>query len=293
MATYAIGDIQGCFDEFETLLQSIDFTPVKDTLWLLGDLVNRGPNSLATLRRIQQLGDAAKVVLGNHDLHFLAVFYGGHDTRRSDTLDELLSAPDIEELAGWLRSQPLIHCDRELGWLMVHAGVPPLWTLPELIERAAEAREFYTGHNGAEFFAGMYGNSPVRWNKKLAGLERIRCIVNYLTRMRLVAVDGTLDFANKGAPSDLPPGFLPWFFQERLVPLEISVAFGHWAALEGKLSSGAVKSVPKQQENGQQDNLGFLPTVAALDTGCVWGRELTALCLETGKRFAVAAEGQR
>lgn len=289
MATYAIGDIQGCFDEFEALLKAIDFTPAKDRLWLLGDLVNRGPKSLATLRRIKQLGDSAQVVLGNHDLHFLAVFYGGHDTRRSDTLDELLSAPDVEELAAWLRTQPLVHCDRELGWLMVHAGAPPLWSLEEVLDRAAEAREFYTGHNGADFFAGMYGNSPVRWNKKLTGLERIRCVVNYLTRMRLVAVDGTLDFENKGVPSDVPTGFLPWFLQERLGPLRINVAFGHWAALEGDASGDVGRVITKKPE----DNTGFLPAVAALDTGCVWGRELTALCLETGQRTAVAAEGQR
>jgi len=279
VATYAIGDLQGCFDEFEALLKAIDFVPDRDKIWLVGDLVNRGPKSLATLRSIMALGDSAQVVLGNHDLHFLSVFYGGHDTRRSDTLDELLAAPDVEDLAAWLRTQPLMYTDSDLGWLMVHAGVPPLWSLAELSERALEAREFYTGANGADFFAGMYGNSPVRWNKNLTGLERVRCVVNYLTRMRLVAIDGTLDFANKGAPNNLPPGFLPWFSQERLGPLGIKVAFGHWAALEGEID-GKI-----------EDDTGYLPTVAALDTGCVWGRKLTALCLETGLRTAVAARG--
>jgi len=286
VATYAIGDLQGCLDEFEALVDAIEFTPSEDRLWLVGDLVNRGPKSLATLRFIRQLGDSVNVVLGNHDLHFLAVFYGGHDTRRSDTLDELLAAPDVEELAAWLRTQPLVYQDCDLGWLMVHAGVPPLWSQEELLERAAEAKEFYGGNNGAEFFAGMYGNSPVRWNDKLVGLERVRCVVNYLTRMRLVATDGTLDFAVRGAPSDLPAGFLPWFLQERFRPLDAKVAFGHWAALEGNTEFSGARS---PQDNC---NEGYLPSVAALDTGCVWGRELTALCLETGLRTAVAAGGQ-
>jgi len=285
VSTYAIGDLQGCFDEFKALLDAIEFDSARDSLWLLGDLVNRGPSSLATLRFIRKLGDSAKVVLGNHDLHFLAVFYGGHDTRRADTLDELLSAPDVEELAAWLRAQPLIHVDEDLGWLMVHAGVPPLWSREELIELAAEAREFYAGQNGADFFAGMYGNSPVRWNKKLVGLERIRCVVNYLTRMRLVAIDGTLDFASKGAPNDLPAGFSPWFMQERFGALGLSIAFGHWAALEGDTSFKGSQSVTGANDKTE----GFLPRVAALDTGCVWGRELTALCLETGSRTSVSA----
>jgi len=250
VATYAIGDLQGCFDEFEALLKAIDFVPSRDTLWLVGDLVNRGPKSLATLRGIAKLGGSVKVVLGNHDLHFLAVFYGGHDTRRSDTLDELLAAPDVEDLAAWLRNQPLIHTDSDLGWLMVHAGVPPLWSLAELIERAAEA---------------------------------------HLTRMRLVAVDGTLDFANKGVPNEPPTGYLPWFSQERLGPLGINVAFGHWAALEGNTSVRGGKSAKGKQEQKHREEAGHLPTVAALDTGCVWGRKLTALCLETGKRTAVQA----
>ena len=285
MANYVIGDLQGCFDEFMALLKKVAFAPDKDTLWLLGDLVNRGPKSLQTLRYVMGLGESARTVLGNHDLHFLAVYYGGHETKRSDTLDELLSAADVDEIASWLRSQPLLQEQQELGWLMVHAGVPPLWTLEETRLRAQEAQRFYAGSGGAEFFAGMYGNVPARWSDDLAGLARMRCIVNYLTRMRLVARDGTLDFDLKGAPSVLPEGFLPWFSQDRPEALGVRVAFGHWAALEGQtddleyITDEAIPQVPQLE-------------VAALDTGCVWGRELTALCLESGKRVAVAA-GER
>lgn len=282
MANYVIGDLQGCYDEFMALLKSISFSPDDDTLWLLGDLVNRGPKSLHTLRYIKGLGESARLVLGNHDLHFLAVFYGGHETKRSDTLDELLTASDVDEIAAWLRSQPLLQEVQELGWLTVHAGIPHLWTLEETRLRAEEARRFYAGSTGAEFFAGMYGNAPARWSDELTGLARIRCIVNYLTRMRFVARDGTLDFDQKGAPSVFPEGFLPWFCQARTQALGTRVAFGHWAALEGR-TDGVECST---------DDASLVVEVAALDTGCVWGRELTALCLESGKRFAVAA-GER
>lgn len=273
MATWAIGDLQGCREEFAALLAAIDFDSAVDELWLVGDLLNRGPDSLGVLRDVMALGDACRVVLGNHDLHFLAVFYGGHEPRRSDTLEELLAAADVETLAAWLRRQPLVHHSESLGWLMVHAGVPPLWSLSQLVARAEEAQQFYAGAGGPEFFAGMYGNTPARFHDELRGLDRIRCIVNYLTRMRLVAADGTLDFAHKGAPGAAiaESGLLPWFAQSRKRPLGCKIAFGHWAALEGELPAAT---------QGQ---------MAALDTGCVWGRELTALCLESGDRVSVPA----
>lgn len=272
MATYAIGDLQGCLVEFDALLSAVQFTPGRDEVWLVGDLVNRGPDSLGTLRRIKALGESVRIVLGNHDLHFLAVHYGGHRTRRSDTLHELLAASDVDDLAAWLRAAPLVHHSSKLEWLMVHAGVPPQWSLNELLDRAEQARAFYAGDNGPEFFAGMYGNTPARWNDKLSGLDRVRCIVNYLTRMRLIDGRGELDFELKGAPTKLPAGMAPWFSQPRTQPLGARIAFGHWAALEGRTPAGEA--------------------VAALDTGCVWGRELTALCLETGVRTAVAAQSQ-
>ena len=284
MPTYAIGDLQGCLDEFDALLEAISFSPKTDVLWLVGDLVNRGAESLGTLRRVRELGDAARLVLGNHDLHFLAVFYGGHRPKRSDTLDDLLAAPDAEELAAWLRVQPLVHHSPSLGWLMVHAGVPPQWTLDDLMERAAEAQRFYAGSGGPEFFAGMYGNTPGVWREDLDGLPRVRCIVNYLTRMRLIDGSGALNFDLKGAPTNLPNGFVPWFAQPRAKPLGAKIAFGHWAALEGKTELGVAV-------NPETPLAGSLPQVAALDTGCVWGRELTALCLETGERSSVPAKG--
>lgn len=275
MATYAVGDVQGCKAELMDLLSALNFDRAQDELWLVGDLLNRGPDSLGTLRLARELGDACRVVLGNHDLHFLAVHYGGHDPRRSDTLDELLNAPDVDDLASWLRGQPLVHHHSELGWLMVHAGVPPAWSLDQVLARAGEATRYYAGTHGPEFFAGMYGNTPSNWREALTGLDRVRCIVNYFTRMRLIALNGELDFERKGAPQDLADGLLPWFAHPRPAPLGCKVAFGHWAALEGVA-----------------DNT----EVAALDTGCVWGRELTALCLETGERATVPSrlkEGHR
>jgi len=272
VSTWAIGDLQGCADEFGALLATIGFAPDRDVLWLAGDLLNRGPGSLTVLEQVRELGESCRVVLGNHDLHFLAVFYGNHDVRGSDTLDELLGSDRVAELADWLSQQPLVQHDARLGWLMVHAGVPPDWTLAELLSRAEEARGYYSGARRKRFFQHMYGNTPNCWVDGLAGLERVRCIVNYLTRMRLVAADGTLDFAHKGAPVGLPDGFLPWFERSRSAPLGANVAFGHWAALNGV--------------TGVTD-------CAALDTGCVWGRELTALCLESGERVAVAAQSAK
>lgn len=271
MATYAVGDVQGCCDELQDLLDAVSFDRARDELWLVGDLVNRGPRSLATLRLVRELGDSCRVVLGNHDLHFLAIHYGGHNPRRTDTLDELLGAHDVDQLASWLRGQPLMHHDAALGWLMVHAGVPPGWSLSEALGRAAEAHRYYGGTHGPEFFAGMYGNTPASWRDSLSGLDRVRCIVNYLTRMRLIAQDGELEFERKGAPQNLADGLLPWFAQPRTQPLGAKIAFGHWAALEGVA-----------------DNAG----VAALDTGCVWGRELTALSLTTGELTAVPSRKQ-
>ena len=268
MATYAVGDVQGCRAELEALLELIAFDEANDELWLVGDLINRGPDSLGTLRLVRKLGSAARIVLGNHDLHFLAVHYANHKVRRSDTLDELLGAPDVDELANWLRARPLVHHDPALGWLMVHAGVPPDWDLQTLLALAGEAQACYSGDEGEAFFAQMYGNEPARFSSDLTGLSRVRCVVNHLTRMRVLDAALGMDFAVKGPPVDLAEGMAPWFARSRAQPLGARVVFGHWAALQG--------------ETGNAD-------VVALDTGCVWGRELTAMCLETEQRFCVAA----
>ncbi|MEM7219780.1 MAG: symmetrical bis(5'-nucleosyl)-tetraphosphatase [Pseudomonadota bacterium] len=269
MATYAIGDIQGCAAEFAALLKRLDFRPGSDRLWLVGDLVNRGPDNLGVLRKVRDLGDAAAVVLGNHDLHLLAVIFGGHSLRRSDTLQDVLDAPDRDELAGWLRRQPLLHDDARLGAVLVHAGIPPDWTLAQASERAAEAQAVYADPSHTLFFERMYGGEPNRWDDAEPGVERTRYVVNQLTRLRLLRPDGTADFDNKGALADAPAGYRPWYRVARAVPLGRRVVFGHWAALEG--------------ETG-------VDWAQAVDTGCVWGRTLTALNVESGERISVAAQ---
>lgn len=263
MATYAIGDLQGCLVEFEALLDEIAFSD-QDHLWLLGDLVNRGPDSLGTLRRVVSMDRQVTVVLGNHDLHLLAIYYGGARPGKSDTFDEILAEPDIAELAGWLRGQKLFHADRKLGYAMSHAGIPHIWSLRTAASLALEVEEVIQDKNSAcshiEFFRNMYGNEPDIWSDDLSGLPRYRLITNYLTRMRVIADSGRLNFSHKGAPVDLPTGFAPWY-QHAPTRRKLRLLFGHWAALDG--------------DTGNERIVG-------LDTGCVWGRKLTALCLETG-----------
>ncbi|NBC22855.1 MAG: symmetrical bis(5'-nucleosyl)-tetraphosphatase [Gammaproteobacteria bacterium] len=271
MATYAIGDIQGCCDEFEDLLEKIHFDPARDRLWLVGDLINRGPRSLDVIRKVRELGDAAVSVLGNHDLHLLAVRYGGHTPKPGDTFDEVLTVAEGDEICEWLRHLPLLHQDPGLGYVMSHAGVPHIWSLEQAIERAREVESVMQGPRCREYFAGMYGNEPDLWDDALEGMDRWRVITNYFTRMRLVDAQGRLDFAHKGALADAPPGWYPWYELRARFPLGAKVVFGHWAALEG--------------HTGVADAI-------ALDTGCVWGRSLTALCLETGEMFAVPARGR-
>ena len=264
MATYAIGDLQGCRVEFEALLEKIDFA-AEDQLWLLGDLINRGADSLGTLRYVRAISDQCRIVLGNHDLHFLAIFYGGHRPSRSDTFDELLQAEDVAELAAWLCQQRLYYEDRSLGYAMTHAGVPHLWKLKKTRALAKEVEKAFRGEHGAvsreTFFAQLYGNEPDLWDDSLQGMPRLRTITNYLTRMRLVDRDGRLDFEHKGALTEAPPGWRPWFERLDVARLPLKLLFGHWASLDGVTGDDRI---------------------IALDTGCVWGRKLTALCLETG-----------
>lgn len=273
MATYAIGDIQGCYDELQALLKQIDFS-ASDRLWVAGDLVNRGPKSLETLRFLRDLGDQATCVLGNHDLHLLAVHYGSTTSKRSDTLEKILEAPDRAELMQWLSQQKLIAHDKTLNVVMVHAGIPPCWTIRKARKRAKEVEKALQSSNAEQFFNHMYGNKPDIWRADLSGWERLRLITNYLTRMRFCSPEGQLDFSAKGSLASQPEGYHPWFKAPRKDPKEneIRILFGHWAALEG---------------NADAEH------VFALDTGCVWGNKLTALRLEDQQLFSVPAQGQK
>ncbi len=269
MATYAIGDIQGCHDEFELMLERLRFDPRRDRLWLVGDLINRGPKSLDVVRRVRALGEAAVPVLGNHDLHLLAIHYGGHPPKTSDTLDDLLAVDDADELCDWLRGLPLLVDDLALGYAMSHAGVPHIWTLDQARALAREVEQVIRGDGYREFFAGMYGNRPDLWRDDLKGMDRWRVITNYFTRMRLVDESGRLNLSHKGTLEHVPPGWYPWYELRARNPLPVKLLFGHWAALEGVTNvAGAI----------------------ALDTGCVWGRSLTAMCLESGEFASIPAQ---
>ncbi len=268
MATYAIGDIQGCYAEFTALLEVIKFSS-DDRLWVAGDLVNRGPESLATLRHLMSLGKQAKIVLGNHDLHLLAIHYGTTHPRRSDTLEAVLNAPDRSQLMEWLRHQPLVVRDKKLGYAMVHAGIPPKWSLKKALRHAREVEQVLQSTLAREFFRHMYGNKPDRWAESLEGWERLRIITNYFTRMRFCNAKGRLDFSVKGGLDSQPAGFKPWFEHHGKALTKQRILFGHWAALEGEAA---------------HDN------VYALDTGCVWGNKLTAMRLEDKQLFSVDSQ---
>ncbi|RME32784.1 MAG: symmetrical bis(5'-nucleosyl)-tetraphosphatase [Gammaproteobacteria bacterium] len=266
---YAIGDLQGCYDPLQRLLEVIRFDPAADTLWFVGDLVNRGPASLETLRFVRSLGERAVTVLGNHDLHLLAVAAGTEPLKKKDTLDEILRAPDREELIDWLRHRPLVHLDR--GWLMVHAGVAPQWSAQRTRELAGELERVLRSGDAAEFFRHMYGDRPERWSDDLRGWDRLRCITNYLTRIRYCRPDGTLDLRSKGPPGTQGPGWLPWYAVPGRASRDTPILFGHWATLR------------LRGEDPTSHN------VYHLDTGCVWGGALSALRLEDRRWFSVPA----
>jgi bis(5'-nucleosyl)-tetraphosphatase (symmetrical) len=252
MATYAIGDVQGCFDELRALLARVGFNCAHDKAWFVGDLVNRGPKSLEVLRFVKELGACAVVVLGNHDLHLITQFEGFERQRGDDTLEEVLGAPDARELVDWLRTRPLMHVEN--GWAMVHAGLLPQWTIDAALALAKEVETALRAPDYRDFLSNMYGGKPVRWEQSLSGWDRLRVIVNAMTRMRFCAPDGTMEFHTKGARP--PAGYLPWY--EARTAAEPAIVFGHWSQLGLKLNE----------------------RVAALDTGCVWGGSLSALRLE-------------
>lgn len=263
---YLIGDLQGCCDAFERLLARIDFSPSRDRLWLLGDLVNRGPASLATLRTLSALGHAATCLLGNHDLHLLAVAHGVRPAHRSDTLQPILQAPDREPLLDWLRQQRLAVF--EAGWLMVHAGVVPQWSRDDTLAAAAEVESVLRGPALPDFLQAMYGNEPARWSADLAGHDRLRFTVNVLTRLRFCTADGTMDFKTKDGAGAAPEGFMPWFDVPGRRTADTPVAFGHWSTL-GLLNQ---------------------PMLLGLDTGCIWGGQLTAARVDGARRDIIQVD---
>ncbi|KAA0873554.1 symmetrical bis(5'-nucleosyl)-tetraphosphatase [Nitrincola tapanii] len=271
MATYAIGDVQGCYDELLRLLDQVGFSD-SDRLWFAGDLVNRGHQSLQVLRFVKQLGTQAESVLGNHDLHLLALHFGATRDKRNTTLQPILHAPDRDELMNWLRQRPMLIDDEALGYVLTHAGIPPIWSLDKAKKRAQELEQVLRGRQAAEFFRHMYGNKPDQWHKNLEGWARLRVITNYFTRMRFITATGRLEFAGNGGPEEAPEGFKPWYAIKRSTPMPRTQLFGHWAALMGQAD---------------------LPGCIALDTGCVWGNRLTALRLEDQTLFDCGCEAYR
>jgi bis(5'-nucleosyl)-tetraphosphatase (symmetrical) len=258
MAIYAVGDIQGCHSALKCLLKKAQFDWDADTLWVVGDIVNRGPDSLKALRYLYKHRDSVVCVLGNHDLHLLAVANGLQKKGRSDTLGKILEAHDRDELLRWLRHLPLLHS--EAGYTMVHAGIPHIWSLPQAQHRAAEVEAALRGPEWRKFLTRMYGNTPRRWNDALEGYARLRTITNYLTRMRFVYPNGQLDLQSKGSKPDAGRKVAPWFSYPPRKTRHDKIIFGHWAALNGEVPD---------------DNL------LALDTGCVWGEKMTLYRLPT------------
>lgn len=255
MSIFAIGDIQGCYRELRRLLDAIRFDPGSDRLWLVGDLVNRGPDSLAVLRFVRDLGDRAVTVLGNHDLHLLALAEGNTRHAKKSNLDDILLAPDRDELLHWLRHCPLLHHDPSVGFTMIHAGLPPQWSLADAKRCARELEETLRGPNYPAYLNDMYGNKPKRWEPDLAGIERLRFITNCLTRLRFCKPDGTLALSEKGELGSQSAGLLPWFRMPDRRTRADRIIFGHWSTV------------------------GYLaePNVWGLDSGCLWGGALTAI----------------
>lgn len=263
MATYAIGDIQGCFKEFQSLLQKIDFAPGRDRLWLVGDLINRGPQSLEVLRFVKKLGDAAITVLGNHDLHLLMLAEGASRLREDDTVGEILAAKDRDELLAWLRVQPMMHVEN--GYVMVHAGLLPQWSVKKARALANEVETALRAKDYRKFLEHMWGSEPAAWRDDLTGWKRLRVIVNAMTRMRFCSAEGVMEFHSKGEVTAPPPGFLPWFEVPGRKSADHVLVTGHWSAL----------------------GLKIMPNLLALDSGCLWGGHLSAVRLEDRAVFQV------
>jgi bis(5'-nucleosyl)-tetraphosphatase (symmetrical) len=271
VSTYVVGDIQGCLQPLKCLLKQVRFDPGKDVLWSVGDIVNRGPRCLKTLRFMYKMRKHLVMVLGNHDLHLLAVAAGVRPMHRSDTLQQILDAPDREEMLSWLLHQPLIHYER--GYTMVHAGIPPQWSVEDAMARAWEVEEVLQSPGCTEFLRSMYGNEPAVWSDDLQGMERLRVITNYLTRMRYCTKKGKLDLISKGpSPNYGINKVSAWFSHPHRKTANDKILFGHWASIEGRT-----------------DN----PNAIGLDTGCVWGGALSLYELETGRWTRCQCESGR
>ncbi len=271
MATYAIGDLQGCYDPFRRLLDLAGFNPANDRLWLCGDIVNRGPKSLKTLRYVVSLGDAVVSVLGNHDLYLLALAEGAIKyTPRFETLYKVLQAPDSDELIAWLRRRPLAHYDEALDTLMVHAGLWPTWSVKKALARSAEVEAALRGESYPAVLARMYGNTPRRWTGSLKGYRRLRVIINVFTRMRMLTEAMSLNYTHTGPPWRARGDLHPWYDFENPALRDTRIVFGHWSAL----------------------GLVVLPKLLCLDTGCVWGRELTAARIDESDVRIYQASGK-
>ena len=264
MATYAIGDVQGCFDELRSLLERVGFNREHDRLWFVGDLINRGPKSLEVLRFVKELGDRAVTVLGNHDLHLVTQHEGFERKRKDDTFDDVLNASDAKELVDWVRTRPMMHV--EGNWAMVHAGLLPQWTIGKALSLAREVDQALRSPNYRDFLANMYGSKPERWDDALSGWDRLRVIVNAMTRMRFCTPEGAMEFRSDGI--EAPAGYGPWYEGRKD---EKSIVVGHWSARGLKLTE----------------------RLAALDTGCVWGGPLTALRLEDRWLVQVPSRGYK
>jgi bis(5'-nucleosyl)-tetraphosphatase (symmetrical) len=266
MTLYAVGDVQGCARTFEALLEKIDFKQHSDHLWLVGDLVNRGPDSLGVLRAVKALGDSASLVLGNHDLHLLAASAGIRDASSADSFGDVLAAPDADELIEWLRARPLILRDKAAKRVLVHAGIPPVWKVRQAVQHASEVEALLRGPDWGKALRGMYGDVPAEWTPDLSPGDRRRFTINALTRIRFCDKAGRLDLSCSGPPGSQPAHLRPWFDFPKRRSRKWHIVFGHWSAL------GFV----------QREDL------TALDSGCVWGRELTAIALDPpGRPVAV------
>lgn len=257
MAIYAIGDLQGCADQFSQLLDNVGFSG-NDVVWLVGDLINRGPKSLETIRQVKAMGSQAITVLGNHDLHLIAAAYGHRALSKSDTLDEILAAPDKIDLIEWLRHQPLLHYDADLAWTMVHAGLAPQWTHTQACGLAADVEQILRSDDIERLLASMYNNKPKRWSETLVDEERWRFTINCLTRLRFCHADGSLALKEKGNPG-ANTEYLPWYAHPERLSTDHRIVFGHWSTLG-----------VRQTHN-----------VWSLDSGCVWGGSLTAMRLDS------------
>ncbi len=264
MATYAIGDIQGCYQTFQALLKKIQFSPDKDCLWLAGDMINRGKNSLQVLSFIYEHQEKIHCVLGNHDLHFLAVVSGAQNAKPKDTFDDILNSSKCDDLVNFLIKQPLFYYDKKLNFAMVHAGVPFDWNLKQTQAYSQEVSDYLQSNKRLDFFAKMYGDEPSQWKPSLSGIPRLRYITNALTRMRYCQANGQLELTLKTSPDQQAKNLIPWYELSKN-QIDYNLVFGHWASLQGKCP---------------------IKNFYALDTGCVWNGQLTALRLDDKKLFA-------